>query len=207
MERESLAGRHDFDLLPRSADIEVRPAQSTELGALAAMANRMVPGVEIGEQGLRQYFGFDSSCILTFCRRGRPLGAVAFLYLNDTGFDALLLDEMSLTYPDLGLLARPSEDVAAIYVWAIAGQGRAMGGLGNVSEHLSAPRFRFADLYAHPATSAGRDLMRTLGFNPIPSFQPDLWCYQRPWNRMTSSTMPSQVSAQHSARSVSDARH
>ncbi len=208
MERESFAGRHDFDLLPRSADIEVRPARLSELAELATMANRLVPGVEIGEQGLSQYFEFDPNCILTFGRRGRLLGAVAFLYLNDSGLDALLLDEMSLTYPDLKYLARPLEDVAAIYVWAIAGQGRAMAGLGNISDHLCVSRYRLADLYAHPATTAGRDLMVTLGFKPIASFQPDLWCYQRPWNRMPPAVQSTHFSVQQSLmRSVADARH
>jgi hypothetical protein len=203
MERPSFAGRHDFDLLPRSADIQVRPAERAELSELAEMANRLVPGIQIGADSLTRYFEFDPNCILTFCRRGKLLGAVAFLYLNDTGLDALVLDEMSLTHPELKFLATQSEEVAAIYVWAIAGQGRAMAGLGNVSEHLSRPRLVYADLYAHPATAAGRDLMVTLGFEQIPSFQPDLWCYQRPWKRTPRGAAPSQ----HSTRSIADARH
>jgi hypothetical protein len=202
LERGSLAGRHDFDLLPRSTDIQVRPAQLAELSVLAEMANRLVPGVRIGEEGLTRYFKFDPNCILTFSRKGKLLGAVAFLYLNDAGLDALVLDEMSLTHPDVRHLAKQSEQVSAIYVWAIAGQGRAMAGLGNISEHFCYPRFVFADLYAHPATTAGRDLMVTLGFQPIPSFQPDLWCYQRPWNRLPQITPTSH----QSARSNADAR-
>src|SRR5450631_4369766 len=99
LERGSLAGRHDFDLLPRSTDIQVRPAQQAELSVLAEMANRLVPGVRIGEEDLTRYFKFDPNCILTFSRKGKLLGAVAFLYLNDAGLDALVLDEMSLTHP------------------------------------------------------------------------------------------------------------
>jgi hypothetical protein len=207
IERASFAGRHDFDLLPRSADIQVRPAELPELSALAEMANRLVPGVQIGADSLGRYFEFDPNCILTFCRRGKLLGAVAFLYLNDAGLDALVLDEMSLTHPDMKFLARQDEEVSAIYVWAIAGQGRAMAGLGNVSEHLSRPRLVFADLYAHPATAAGRDLMVTLGFKPIPSFQPDLWCYQRPWNRVPKAGSGVETLSYHSTRSIADARY
>jgi hypothetical protein len=207
MERASFARRHDFDLLPRSADIQVRPAQLAELSPLAEMANRLVPGVQIGADSLGRYFEFDPNCILTFCRRGKLLGAVAFLYLNDAGQDALLLDEMSLTHPDMKFLAKPEEEVSAIYVWAIAGQGRAMAGLGNVSEHLSQPRFGFADLYAHPATVAGRDLMLTLGFKPIPSFQPDLWCYERPWNRPPKLAAAVEALSYHPTRSIADARY
>jgi hypothetical protein len=203
MERASLAVRHDFDALPRSAEVEVRPAARVELAALADMANRLVPGVQIGEVELQRYFGVDPESILIFSRKGKLLGAVAFLYLNSRGHDALILDAMSLTHPDVALLAAPGEEVSAIYVWAIAGQGRAMAGLGNVSQHLSGARFAPADLYAHPATDAGRELMVALGFRQTPSFQPDLWCYQRPWNRL-----PLMVPATHVAtRSLANARH
>ena len=203
MERASLAIRHDFDALPRSAEVEVRPAVHPELAALADMANRLVPGVQIGEAELQWYFGFDPESILTFNRKGKLLGAVAFLYLNSRGHDALILDEMSLTHPDVALLAAAGEEVSAIYVWAIAGQGRAMAGLGNVSQHLSGARLAPADLYAHPATDAGRELMVALGFRQTPSFQLDLWSYQRPWNRL-----PLIVPATHVAtRSLADARH
>ena len=49
LERGTFAARHDFDALPRSAEIAVRPTQRRDLSALADMANRMVPGVRITE--------------------------------------------------------------------------------------------------------------------------------------------------------------
>jgi hypothetical protein len=202
MERAPLVTRHDFDALPRTAEIDVRPAQRSELSALADMANRLVPGVRITEPDLARYFAFDPDSILTFSRKQKLLGAVAFLYLNSRGHDALILDEMNLTHPDVGLLAGRSEEVSAIYVWAIAGQGRAMAGLGNVSKHLSETRLAPADLYAQPSSADGRNLMIALGFEPIPSFQHELWRYQRPWNRIASK-MPA---ANVSARSFADAR-
>jgi len=201
MERASFAARHDFDLLPRSAEIDVQPARHSELSALADMANRLVPGVRITEPDLERYFTFDPESILTFSRKEKLLGAVAFLYLNSRGHDALILDDMNLTHPDVGLLAGRSDEVSAIYVWAIAGHGRAMAGLGNVSTHLSAPRLAPADLYAQPSSADGRNLMIAIGFEPVESFQQELWRYQRPWNRVRSS-----VSAVRAARSLADAR-
>ena len=183
-ERDSLAARHDFDALPDSAEIEVRSARRSELSVLADMANRLVPGVQITEPTLDRYLAFDPECIVTFSRRDRLLGAVAFLYLNDRGHDALILDDMSLNHPDTGLLAARSDEVSAIYVWAIAGLGRAMLGLGNVSRHLSQPRYVSADLYAQPSSEDGRNLMIALGFEPTPSYQTELWRYKRPWNRL-----------------------
>jgi hypothetical protein len=194
MERASFAARHDFDMLPRSAEIHVQPAQRSELSALADMANRLVPGVQIAEPDLEKYFSLDSESILTFSRKKKLLGAVAFLYLNDRGHDALILDHMNLAYPDVGLLAGRSEAVSAIYVWAIAGQGKAMAGLGNVSRHLSERRLARADLYAQPSSTDGRNLMIALGFEPIPSFQRELWRYQRPWNRLSPKMLASNAS-------------
>ena len=195
--------RHDFDALPRNADVDVRAASRAELTILAEMANRLVPGVQLAEPELQHYFALDPESILTFSRKGKLLGAVALLYLNDRGYDALIFDEMSLTHPDMGLLANRGDAVSAIYVWAIAGKGRAMAGLGNASEHLCGPRYAAADLFAHPTTKAGQDLMVTVGFRRIPSFQPDLWCYQRPWNRVPHHLQ----SPLFSTRGQSDARN
>jgi hypothetical protein len=201
-ERGPLVGKRDFDMLPRIREVEVRPAQRSELVAIADMGNRMVPGVHIAEADLARYFAFDPDSILTFGRRGKLLGAVAFIYLNGRGLEALLRAEMTLTEPDFSLLAGPNEDVSAIYVWAIAGQGRAMAGLGNVSEHLCRKRLAGADLYAQPSSEDGRNLMIAIGFEPIESSQRELWRYQRPWNR-TSSNMRTGTPA----RSFANARH
>lgn len=202
MERATLAAKRDFDLLPRSAEIGVYPAKNSTLGSLAEMANRLVPGIRITEPDLARYHRFDPGSILTFSRNDRLLGAVAFLYLNSRGHEALMRDEICLTHPDIGLLAAASEEVSAIYVWAIAGQGRAMAGLGNVSEHLSRPRLAPADLYAQPSSADGRNLMIAIGFEPIHSCQRELWRYQRPWNRI-----PINAPAFQPAGSFADARH
>jgi hypothetical protein len=201
MERATLAARRDFDLLPKSTEIEVQAARRCELSALADMANRLVPGVQITEPDLERYFSFDPGSILTFSRKHRLLGAVAFIYLNRSGQDALIRAEMNLTRPDFEFLAGSSDQVSAIYVWAIAGEGRAMAGLGNVSTHLSAPRLAPADLYAQPSSADGRNLMIAIGFEPIESFQQELWRYQRPWNRARSG-----VSTVRAVRSLADAR-
>jgi hypothetical protein len=174
----------------------------SELGALADMANRLVPGVQIGEPDLERYYAFDPGSILTFSRKKKLLGAVAFLYLNGRGHQALMHDDMSLTHPDIGLLAGATEQASAIYVWAIAGQGKAMAGLGNVSTHLSQPRLAPADLYAQPSSADGRNLMIAIGFEPIASHQHELWRYQRPWNRL-----PIHAPAVQPTRSFADARH
>ena len=203
MERASFAARHDFDSLPLRSDVEVHCAQFSEIAALSDMARRFVPGVRIGEQELARYYAFDPESLLTFSRKGRLVGGMAFLFLNARGHDALLLDEIRLTEPDPHLLADRDEEVSAIYIWAIAATGRGIAGLGKAAAHLRRPRLCNADLFAQPSTDAGRDIMRATGFTPIASFQPDLWCYERPWNRQ-----PLRLSNQVvPVRSFEDARH
>ena len=203
MERGSFAARHDFDALPLSADVDVRCAQFSEISALAQMAHRMVPGVRIGTGELARYFMFDPQSILTFSRKGQLVGGMAFLFLNDRGHDALLLDEICLTAPETHYLASAKEEVAAIYIWAIAATGRGIAGLGKAAAHLRQLRFRGADCYAQPSTVAGRDIMKATGFAPVPSFQSDLWCYERPWHRQPMRMAGPIIQA----RSFADARY
>ena len=203
MERGSFAARHDFDALPLSPDVEVRCAQFSEIAALCDMAHRLVPGVRIGAAELATYLAFDPQSLLSFSRKGDLVGGMAFLFLSDRGRDALLRDEICLTAPDTFHLASGDQAVSAIYIWAIAATGRGIAGLGKAAAHLRQIRFRNADCYAHPSTVAGREIMKATGFAPISSFQPDLWCYERPWHRQPM-LMPGAIIQ---ARSFADARH
>jgi hypothetical protein len=202
-ERVSLVARHDFDLLPDTADVEVRCARYAELPALAEMAHRLIPGIQLSEAGLARYFTFDPECILAFCRQDRLLGAIAFLYLNERGHDALLLDDICLTQPEIEYLAAPGEEVSATYIWACAITGRGISGYGKVAAHLRKPRYVNADVFAQPSTKAGRDWLVATGFNQTQSFQPDLWSYERSWNRLPIPMSASGVSR----RSYADGRH
>ncbi|QPF88924.1 hypothetical protein [Bradyrhizobium commune] len=203
MERGSFAARHDFDALPLSPEVDVCCAQFSEIAALSQMAHQLVPGVRIGTAELAQYVAFDPQSILTFSRKGSLLGGMAFLFLNGRGHDALLLDDICLTAPDMCHLASANEEVSAIYIWAIAATGRGIAGLGKAAAHLRQIRFRNADCYAHPSTVAGCEIMKATGFEPVASFQPDLWCYTRPWNRQPM-RMPGAIVQ---SRSFADARH
>lgn len=181
----------------------MRTARDREIAAIADMATQMVPGVQIGEQALRSHFDFDPASILVFAQRGKLLGGMAFLFLDAGGYDALISGEFSPARPDFDFFARCDEEVAAIYIWAIGATGRGIAGLGKAAAHLRQPRLVNADCFAQPSTQAGRDLMIATGFAPIPSAQPDLWRYQRPWNRQPTVTRPSICSA----RSFEDARY
>jgi hypothetical protein len=175
--------RHELDGLAPVSVISVGPAMQHEVAGLAAIARREIPGVNLSETGLARFHRADPESIFAFRRGNSLLGGIAFLYLNCRGHDALLLDNIDLKNPARRFLAAPDEDVSAIYVWALAAFGRAVVGIGNVAAHLRHQRFVGANYFAIPSSDAGRDLLIALGFEPIPSFQDDLWCYERPWNR------------------------
>jgi hypothetical protein len=201
--RVDLAARHELDRLSPTSAIIVSLATHRQLADMVAIARREIPGVSASEAALAQFLLNDPESIFAFQRAGILLGGIAFLYLNCRGHDALLLDDIDLKNPGREFLARPDEEVSAIYVWALAGYGRAVAGLGNVAGHLRRPRFINADYLAQPSTTAGRDLLIAIGFSPMPSFQPDLWRYQRPWNRLPPRMPASLASA---AGSFTDAR-
>jgi hypothetical protein len=201
MERPRFSGRHEFDSLPATAMVEVRPAAYIEIPAISAMARSMVPGVQVGEQGLLRHHLHDRESILVFVRRGRLLGGMAFLYLGARGHEALMSGELTPTHPDFDLLAGSDEQVDAIYIWGMGAIGRGIAGLGKMSAFLRRPRYVNANCFAQPSTAAGRDLMIATGFRPIASLQPDLWCYERPWKRLPVDT------GNLSRGSISDARH
>jgi hypothetical protein len=203
MERASFDARHDFDSLSTNTDVEVRFAEQSEVSVLADMAHRMVAGVQITAPNLAGFLAFDPECILTFRRQKKLLGGVALLYLNSRGHDALMLGGISLAQPDTGLLAGREDEVSAIYIWAVATTGRGIAGYGKVAAHLRTPRYVDANCFAQPSTKAGRELLVSTCFKPIPSFQPDLWFYERPWNRLPLNRPAADVSA----RSFADARH
>jgi len=195
--------RHELDGLAPTSLITAVPAVPAQIAGLAAMARREIPGVSLSEAGLAHFLCADPESIFAFSRNGLLLGGIAFLYLNCRGHDALLLDNIDLKNPEQEFLAARDEEVSAIYVWALAAFGRAVMGIGNVAAHLRRPRFVSANYFAQPSTEAGRDLLTALGFERIPSFQADLWCYERPWNRPTLMLPASNFST----GSYADARH
>jgi hypothetical protein len=184
LESSNLALRHELDRLAPTSAIAADLATLGQLAELAQVARKEIPGVNASLSALSQFLRDDPESIFAFQRGAKLLGGIAFLYLNCKGHDALLLDNIDLKNPSREYLARLDEEVSAIYVWALAGRGRAVAGLGNVSAYLRKPRFVSADYFAQPSTIAGRDLLMALGFRQVPSFQPDLWCYERPWNRL-----------------------
>ena len=179
------AVRHDFDALRPVAGIETYPTKRSEIPALAALAREMVPGVQLKAAELAAYCRFNRRTAFTFARNGHLLGGIAFLFLNDAGLDALILDEIDLRQPEQRYLAATDDVPAAIYWWALAAKGRGIGGLGQIARLFGSPQYSQVDFYAQPSSREGTRMATALGFERVPSWQPDLWTYCRTANCQT----------------------
>lgn len=182
---KSLRGavRHDFDALIPVAGIDTYPAKPSEIPALAALARATVPGVELSAAELAAYCRHNRRTAFSFARNGHLLGGIAFLYLNEAGLDALILDEIDLRHPQSRFLAETDDVPAAIYWWALAAKGRGVGGLGQIARLFDSPQYRHVDCFTQPSSRDGERIITTLGFERSPSWQPDLWTYRRAANR------------------------
>jgi hypothetical protein len=180
--------RHEFDKLTECYAIDASPATTTELPIVEAIAKNEIPSISAGRNVLERIHEWNPESVFPFRSKGKILGGVAFLYLNNLGFEALILGEFDFACPDLKLLARPSEKPAALYIWALAARGRAVAGMGNVSRRMHQKPFSGADYFAQPTTRDGLRFTQEIGFEPFPSGQPDLWTYRRICNRAASSS-------------------
>jgi hypothetical protein len=177
------SGHHDFDNLKPAAGVTANPARPSEIPQLAALARSAVPGVTLSATELETYCAINPRTAFGFARNGHLLGGIAFLFLNDDGLDALMLDGISLGRPQPRFLAAADETPAAIYWWALAAKGRGLAGLGDIARLFASPQYRSVDFYAQPSSADGLRILQSLGFDRVPSWQPDLWTYQRVANR------------------------
>jgi hypothetical protein len=177
------ASCHDFDTLKPLASVEARPAIDIEIQRLAAFAHDAVPGVTLCAAELQAYCEINPRTVFAFTRGGQLLGGIAFLFLNEDGLDALMLDEIDLRRPQRRLLAAADAEPAAIYWWALAARGRGLAGLGQLARVFSRRQYRGVDFYAQPSSADGVRIASALGFERVPSWQHDLWTYRRAANR------------------------
>ena len=181
-QRDALAPLPEFDFLLPVSTLEVRPARESELEFLARLAGTAIPGVKASAEYLEMLQSRDPESFFSFLRDGKLIGGCAFLYLNYRGHDALVLDDLNVSRPDVDHLAAASESPEAIYLWAIAGAGRTA--LGSISARLAAARYRSAGIFTRPVTERGRALFTSLGFEPASSWSADLWMYQRRFDQL-----------------------
>jgi hypothetical protein len=179
----------ELDELRPTQFVEAVPAQLHEIPALVHIATSKIPAVCVTPKVVEGVQNYHPQSIIAFKVKGVIQGGVGFLYFNEQGLDALVLDEIDFSNPDHALLARPGEAPAALYIWAMAARGRSVAATGTVSTRFHEMPYRYADYYVRPATDDGRRFSHELGFHPISSFQPDLWSYRRKVNRARSAAL------------------
>lgn len=163
----------------------VAPAGPDELDALLALATAEIPALAAAGPAVRRVQSHEPFSIWAFRRAGRIVGCYAMLHLNAAGFAELRAGTFDGSDPDVALLARPEEAVAAIYKWAVVAPGLAAEGIRAISRALREPRYARADLYARATTKAAARLMHNLGFAPVSARHPEWLRYVRRVNRMT----------------------
>jgi hypothetical protein len=174
----------ELDQLRPTSFVEAVPAAIDEVPELVAIAHAAIPAVRgVSARIVAEVQEYHPQSLIAFKVKGVIQGGVCFLYFNDRGLDALILDEINFGNPDHALLAKEGEPVSALYIWAMACRGRSVAATGTVAHRFHEMPFRYADYYVRPATDDGRRFSRELGFSPAQSFQPDLWHYRRIVNR------------------------
>jgi hypothetical protein len=188
-EKTGFSQRRELDLLEPYEGVDASPARPDELPAMIALARAAVPAVAVEDATVERVYRHHPQCIFPFRCGGRIVGGVAFLHLNENGFDRLLLEELDFSDPDPAVLTAFGDAPAAIYIWAIAARGRAGAGIANVSARLREEPFSRADYYSLPSTSGGERILPQVGFEPTNSFQRSLWTYRRLRNRVPAQPM------------------
>ncbi|WP_363350206.1 hypothetical protein [Methylocystis echinoides] len=169
-----------LDNLPSSRRFTVAPARIEELQELMDVTSQYIPGIKTAYRDILtvQYF---SRSILAIRQQRGVVGSIAFLFLNQAGFEALVEGEFPISSPNTRLLARGDEKAAALYAWAMCLPGSVIGAMGNIMHLLRGPAHAEADIYARPATLKGEQFMVKTGFRPVADSSPSasLWAYRR----------------------------
>ena len=178
--------RKEFDLLPCSKQITIRPVRLDQLAETADFAIEHLPELNFeGISYIEAAVKHDPTQVQLFYQGGRLVGLYAMLFLDRSGHETLVNGQFDGSKPDLKLLAHPTDRPSAIYTWFVACPGRPVAGFGNVAEFLRGARFSRADLYARPASDAGHRLMLGIGYRPVTSDPNGLHRYVRLANRHT----------------------
>ena len=163
-----------------SRRFKVAPAGVEDLPELMHVTSQYIPGISTTFQTILKVQSFSNSILAVRQQRG-VVGSVAFLFLNQAGFEALMDARFPTAGPNTRLLAPADEKAAALYAWAMCLPGSVVGAMGNIMEELRRPAYAEADIYARPATPEGKQFMIKTGFRPLgdAGFSSPLWIYRR----------------------------
>jgi predicted GNAT family N-acyltransferase len=95
---------------------------------------------------------------------GKEPAFLAYLPLNDAGFQALQTGQLDRRNPATALLARVGEDIAALYIWCAYSPGNFIPAIAAIAAHFEVIAPKGLPLFTSAATPAAARLFNSLGF-------------------------------------------
>jgi len=184
-ERQVAFRRHEFDLLvpPKRARVTIRRCHAADLAAVSTLATTGIGGELAHNRSVENVLQVNPNSVFLFKRRDLLVGVWAMLMLSPRGIEALLLGELDTRNPEPEMLVSATQEPSAIYVWAVVASSLASEGIRHVSAFLRQPLYVRSNLYAKPATSAGKQILSDTGFRSINQVGEGLHRYLRHANR------------------------
>jgi len=179
--------KSEYDLLspPANGRINIRQANPVDLKIAYKIGNAEIPGGISAIPLVAAVIEHNSDNAYVFLHQGSIVGFYAMLMLCPCGLEQLLRGELDCAKPDLNYLTKTGEIPAAIYKWAMVAPGLAAEGILHMSKLLRTPKFKNANFYSRPNTSAGVRINLNRGFKPVKRNTSGLYRYVRLANRIS----------------------
>jgi hypothetical protein len=168
--------------VPQFGTTVVRSANSQDLRSLLELAQTLIGQEMASEDVVRRITVQRPDSLWAFLRDGQLVGGLAMLMLNARGLEALLAGCIDAQDPPMGLISKPAEVPAAIYLWGGA-HSSASDGMLRMWVRLQSAPYESADIFAVPVTMSGLRFVQRWGFQPIPHHPRNLFRYIRITNR------------------------
>ena len=160
------------------ARVALAPFTAADLHAAGELARGALQGELAGGEAFRAVQAISGCAAYAFHEDGRLTGALAIIPLRMAALPSLRDDSFDSLDPDLGLVARPGEPLAAVYAWGIVGGTRraraaVLAGLARLQRELGVPFF------CRAATDDGqRVILGRLGYRPQPGSASGLFVFE-----------------------------
>jgi predicted GNAT family N-acyltransferase len=123
-------------------------------------------GQVASDNALRRVLGHNPETIRMVDREdGKEPAFLAYLPLNAAGFQALQTGQLDRREPDTALLARPGEDIVALYIWCVYSPGNFIPAIAAIAAHFETIAPKGLPLFTSAATPAAARLFSSLGFS------------------------------------------
>jgi predicted GNAT family N-acyltransferase len=156
-------------------DLVLFRAVPSVLDHLIGLAQSHIPGMA-GPEIVRKILAHNPDCVWVVSRRSKfnpeiPAGEgfFAMLPLTAKGLHRLAIKAFDGANPDLGLIAKPGEKPAGLYMWGTYAPGILAGGISLFMNEIAAEPYDGVNLYSRPNTPEGVRYNEALGLKKNPT--------------------------------------